>query len=489
MSQKFPDITQNSYIDTGILDLQDRDDSTLTLFSGVNEPSNPFLDAFWNDLTNNCLKYYYNDSWQTLIDYEKVYISKSNVGIKYQPLNQNLTQYSSTTVNEMGFIAYNTFVPMSSFFISKLSVDFVDSIELGKLAYKNSLTSLDIENSSIPEEKLSGEVQTTPVFNIGDIIPSFSPGNKSGCIKLSKSSANIFTIGATASSSTYKGDKYKNLYEFLWTNYEDLQIYNSGGVITTRGESWSKDWSSNKRLALPSIKSPNEDKPKDILVESSQSGIIRIGKSGYYELTLVGGGGGGGAVGAGSGGHQESCSGASGGAVKDGIILLEDGDIISYEVGKGGLKGRICSDTGYPGSKGDSGGDSVVRLNGDNLISASGGEGGQAWWRHSFIAGNGGEGSLEQENVFYSGPNLINGESSASTNSNAIMSVSGPLGNNYGRGGDAQATSSYGSMPKDGFDGYFSLVYLSPKEYKTPDSGVVSTLDILYGGMNYFMKF
>ena len=117
MSQKFPDIESTDYIDTGILDLQDRDDAVLTMFSGDDEPSDPFQDLLWNDTVNKKIKRYNEGAWETIIDYESVYASIPWITTNFQPLNSNLTDYSSSEVSGTGFIN-NSWVNVSSFFIN-----------------------------------------------------------------------------------------------------------------------------------------------------------------------------------------------------------------------------------------------------------------------------------------------------------------------------------------------------------------------------------
>lgn len=493
MTQKFPNVTQNDYIDTGILDLQDRDDAVLTLFAGENSPQNPFQDLLWNDLKNKCLKWYNNNAWETIIDYGKNYITESRLKAEFQKLNSTLTNYASVNVgNRIGFVT-NTFIPISSYFINNLAKDFKGSLGLGSLAYKSKFSTSDFPDKTITVDKLSESIITTPIFKIGDVIPSFNSGNKSGCVKLSKSSNTVYTVGGTASNSTYKGDTYKNLFKFVWQNL-NLPIYSSGGVSTSKSsKGWETDWNNNKRLELPHIQNPSLNPPKEQSFTTGSNKNYTVTKSGYYEITLVGGGGGGAGNSAGTWGHQSLCCGAAGAGFK-GTILLNEGNVINYTIGTGGDKGASYSDWGNV-SEGGAGGNSVLKLNGSKLVTCGGGGGGKtdsykgnrggAWKGHE---PSGGSVTIHQTGKFSNVTNKKGADGYGTASGNKIE-VNGPFNNNYGKGGSAQGFGdNTPSILGDGYNGYFNIKFLSPKEYGTTDSGIKNTLDNFYNGINYFMK-
>lgn len=486
MSQSFPEITGETYIDSGILALQDRDNANLTWFSGDVAPSNPFEDLVWNDTHNKCIKWYHNSAWETVIDYGLNYITTTNLAYNYQPLNSNLTTYSGVTHSGTGFIT-NEWIPMSSFFINKLSKNVKNNIGLNSLAYKSKLTQNDIDNNSISESKLTTEIETTPVFRVGDVIPSFNQGNKAGCVKLSKTANTKFTVGATASNSTYKGDTYKNLFQFIWSS-KFIAIYNSNGKAASKGSTWTADWNNNKQLELPHIDLPDTNVPKTLKLTNGTNINYKITKSGYYYITIVGGGGGGSAMGAGTSGHQASCCGASAGAFK-GEVLLNENDIINYTIGTGGRK-ATGSDWGYPGAVAEDGKNTVIKLNGSNLVTAFGGGGAQTWWRSSWTSPTGGSATIHQANKFT--PNttvIIKGADGHGYNHWGWQTVAGPLNNDYGVGGSATAGSDYNPEANDGNGGFFSLEFLAPKEYGSSDSGRKKLMDGMYNSITYFMKY
>lgn len=498
MSQNFPEVTGETYADVGILALQDRDNSVLTWFYGEAAPQNPIENLVWNDFISKCVKWYHDSEWETIIDYGKNYITVTNLAANYQPLNSNLTTYSSVTHSGSGFIT-NEWIPISSFYINKLWKGFKDNIGLGSLAYKSKLSQSDISNGSISIDKIkSNERPTTdPVFKVGDVIPSFNQGNKSGCIKLSKTANTVFTVGASSSNSTYKGETYKNLFKFIWTN-NFIKIYNSNGKVASKGGTWSSDWNSNKQLELPHIDLPEADVPVEFNVNkdasrTGYSGTYTIKKSGYYYITLVGGGGGSAGNSAGSANHQSVCSGASGAAFK-GEILRNEGDVITYTTGAGGLKGKGWTDWGNPNiSEATAGGDSTFKVNGTTYVTCGGGGGGKTVSgkgnRGAGYRGyepSGGEVTLYVSGVF-SNMNKIKGADGVGGSN---VSVNGPLGNNYGKGAPAIGYSN-NAMPDlyDGYAGYLNIKFLSPKEYGTSDSNVKTTLDNFYKAITYFMKY
>jgi len=487
MSQNFPNITGEDYIDSGILSLQDRDNAVLTWFGGETTPVNPFEDLVWNDTNSKCIKWYHDDDWETIIDYGQNYITVSNLAYSYQPLNSNLTDYSEVSISGTGFIT-NEWIPISSFFINKLWSGFKDNIELGSLAYKSSLTQNDIADGCISMSKLATSVSTDPVFKVGDVIPSFNSGNKAGCVKLSKTANTVFTVGANASNSTYKGDVYKNLYQFIWTN-KFVAIYNSNGVAANKGGSWTADWNNNKRLELPHIDLPEANVPAVQKISSGSNVNYKITKSGYYEIMLIGGGGGAAASSAGTWGHQSACSGASGAGFK-GTILLDKDNIINYTIGTAGKAGNTKWDWGWPPSEGGAGGNSVLKLNGSNLVTCAGGGGSTAGWeRYSWTAGTGGSVTIHQANRF-SNVTSVRGADGHGTNDATMMSVNGPFNTTNGKGGSAQAWGD-NSTPKieAGGVGYFTLTFLAPKEYGTTNSTVKTALDNMYNAITYFMKY
>lgn len=492
MSQNFPNITGEDYIDSGILALQDRDNAVLTWFGGTATPNNPFNNLIWNDLSTNSIKWYHNSDWETIIDYGQDYITSSNLSVSYQALNSNLTDYSEVSVSGTGFIT-NEWIPISSFFINKLWSGFKDNIEIGNLAYKSKLGTQEIEDGSISIDKLTTTVDTVAPFKVGDVIPSFNPGNKSGCVKMSKSADVVFTIGATASNSTYTGNTYKNLFRFVWQN-QSLPIYNSNGVSTTKGSNWEADWNNNKRLQLPCYDVPNNDEPSERKI-SSGVGTFTVSKSGYYEVILVGGGGGGAGNSAGTWGHQSLCCGAAGAGFR-GTILLNKNDTVTYNVGAGGSKGNSQTDWGQGKSRGGDGGTSTFVVNGTNYLTCGGGQAGECnsykgnrgnGWIRPLPAG--GAVTVHVGNVF-TNVTSVNGGDGQGTSTGNVIQTNGPFGNDWGKGGSAQGFGNNApSKLGDGGSGYFDFKFLSPKEYGTTNSTVVTELDKLYNSITYFMKY
>lgn len=477
MTQKFPEINQDDYIDNGIIELQDRDNAVLTLFSGDSAPTNPFTNLVWNDLTSHSLKWYHSNQWEVMIDYSQEYMNQSNLIDNYQSKNNKLTTYSSVETGELGLITTD-WIPLSRFFLDNLAVDFEGSLQLGSFAYKSSITNNEIEDGTISIEQIRGEIITESPFETGDVIFSLSSNNnREGFVKLSKTKNVVFTVGGTSSNATYIGTSYKNLYKFVWENL-DLPIYANNGIESNKGENWELDWNNNKKLELPCIKIPEDSYPQDFSATYGTDVDYIISKSGYYEITLVGGGGSGDSYKTSRFGFNlRASTGASAGGFK-GQILLEEGDVLTYTVGAGGSSINI-----------ENGQDSSIVLNEDILVIAGGGEKGYA--RIPNIIAHGGAVTIEQPESFYSVVSNITGEDGVRYESEdrwtyEEISVNGPFLNDYGKGGSVIASSD----PKifSGNSGFFGIKFLAPKEYGTPDSDVKNKLDAFYEGISYFMK-
>lgn len=512
MSQNFPNITGDSYIDTGILALQDRDNATLTWFSGDSAPVNPIENQVWNDTLNKCLKWYHDSDWETIIDYSNEKITTISLASGYQPLNNNLTTYSDVTISEMGFVS-NEEIPVSSFFVNKLWSGLKDNIGLAALAYKSKISQNDVADKSVNVSKLSSAVTTTPVFKVGDVIVSFNQGNKSGCVKLSKSKNTVFTVGSTSSNSTYKGDLYKNLFQFIWSN-KFVAIYNSNGVKASKGSSWTVDWNANKRLELPHVDMPQDGAPTnktiisktmegigytyneavnlDLLTQfNSQktiSGKVTIPKNGYYRVILVGGGGG-------SSDRAPNANGASGyggaGGYFKGVLLLNKGQVIQYQIGYGGMRGEFFSrnlhfalTSGFDGS--------YSRITTTNVyINCPGGYGGRS---SLTSAGDAGIDQRSNTTGYYPGWTFAPSytinlpyytvEAKSTTNSRTSSWYQ-----TYGKGGARVIPEHSYDTGHVGNNGYISIEYVGPKEYNTDDTAKITALDNMYKAVTYFMKY
>lgn len=498
MSQKFPDIESTDYIDVGILDLQDRDDAVLTMFAGNDEPENPFQDLIWNDLSEKCLKRYNNNAWEILINYGNNYITEVRLEREFQKLNSVLTDYSSVNVNGTGFIN-NTWIPVSSFFINRLSQEIPNNIELGSLAYKNKITQNDIANNTIAITNLTETIETNPPYKVGDCIESFNNGNKEGCVKLSKSNSIKYTVGASSSSSTYSGSNYENLFRFVWTHC-NLPIYTSTGIITSKGASWQSDWNTNKRLELPHIDVASDGAPSNPTIiyssisgtRSSESldikttfnsqktvwGTVNIPKDGFYEIILVGGGGGS----SDRGDYPNNHSGYGGaGAYFKANVLLYAGNL-NYEIGYGGkgCNGYARNNCGWDGS--------YSRLSGNGIyINCPGGYGGRCS-RDSHVPS--GINDRANSTGFYQGWSFAPYYSITTWYQILESSFTGSRKNSwygyYGKGGDTVGSTSGGNVGENGF---ISINYIGPREYGTTDRNIIDSLNKLYSSLVYFMKF
>lgn len=496
MTQTFPNIQGTDYIDEGIFDLQDRDNSVVTLFAGYEEPENPFEDLVWNDLTNRCLKVYNNGSWIILIDYGKEYIAKERMLMYFQQLSGTLTTYSNVSTEGAPGFVNNTWIPISYFFINNLLTDFENSIGLKSFAYKSKIATSDFSDGSVSVTQLDNSIVTTAPYRVGDCIVSFNNGTKQGCVKLSTKASTIYTVGGSSSGSTYKGNVYQKLYEFIHTKM-NLRIYSSTGVITTKSSNWQTDWNNNKRLELPHIDLPTENTPNNTTIISSSingdrsgenlsitkqfnsqkvvSGTITIPKSGYYRLILVGGGGGS----SDRGNHDDGNGTGGAGAYFKATLLLNAGSA-TYAIGYGG---KGCDEyarnhCGFDGS--------YSRFSTQDVyINCPGGYGGRCS-RTSHV-----DSAILARAPYYQGYSFA----PSYTVNTGYLSIEGVSTNGlrqdswyspYGKGGDEVGGKSSGKV---GNNGFISLTYIGPKEYGTTNSTIINALNSLYPNLSYFMKF
>lgn len=299
--QKLHDIKTTDYIDTGLIQLLERDITALTLMSGETIPEDAPENVFHNNLKDKKL-YTNTDGWGKVIDYTSLYKTKGMLETNYQPLNHYLTEYSNVKVPEgAGVICYNVYRPISDYFRTKLLAttsndSFTSLLGLGKIAFQNTLSAVYIKDYSVGKELLAKSIITEPPFMTGDIRMSYaqtSP-NTNKWLKLAKG----VTIGNTFSGANYTGVMFKELFRVLWAN-KNISMVNSQNASVARGTSYEVDWNKNNRIVLP-------DKPGyydgiasgTTMFDSSkydhpEKYTFTVTTPGYYEITLVSGGGGG----------------------------------------------------------------------------------------------------------------------------------------------------------------------------------------------------
>jgi hypothetical protein len=247
------------------------------------------------------------------------------MALRYQPLNENLTNFSNTKVLGKGFISHKAFVAMSDFFSNALDLrtvsNFLKQLEIADIGYKNQITVNHVPENTISNDKFNPPLPVDPQFVTGDILRTFKLGNKDGFVPLETNR----TLGSLSSSASYRGSAYYPLYELLWKR-NVTNVYDISGNVATRGESALSDFQNNISVGLPNKSNGYSYSPNTVLTNatSASSGTIRVNQNGYYRLICVAGGGGG----------SNSFGGA--GAGIHCILRLAPGVTYSYTVGAGG---------------------------------------------------------------------------------------------------------------------------------------------------------
>lgn len=468
---------------------------------------------FWNPT---------NESWELIINPKLPPVKEFVLSTQYQRLNKNLTQYSKVEIPEgdKGLIVNGEFVPVGEIYITGLSnvnsiEDFKKVVGLGTLAEKSIINTTTIKNNSIPKSKISKDVIVDSPFKIGDTIVSLVNRVKDGFVRLSTSDSQNFTVGNFASSSTYRGDLYFNLFKFIWENLQ-TDIFTSSGGSASKGASVENDWLANKRLNIPTVLVPNAISPvvSELIPEGTTPGTYTVTiPSGVYRLIVIGAGGGCGARNILDSRKGPGGAGGCGGAF-DGYVNLTSGTY-TVVVGKGG-EGSNNSRAVYA-SLGTSAQDGYGSSFG-NIVICEGGTGGKGyrstnqkdkWWnnndwygwsRNESIGGQGGEVTLLDSSVLRkdSEPIIKKGENAkgltgGSNNQDMSRNIAGTAysvngiphgqGNGYNNGWDGSAEQ------KTGGDGYVSLRFIAPIEYDTIDPTKIKDLDNLYNSLNFYMKY
>lgn len=504
--QEYPHIHGEDFIDIGIEDVQRRDNSTATYFSGEKAPVGVPNHTIWNDTVNKILKYLEEDTWIPFIDYSKEKAHKIDLEKGYQPISNNLFELINHKGEGQGIDTGAEWIPISDFYINNFPKD----LNFGKLSKKSEIITSDLEDGVVTIDKLDSHIAAKSPTSIGDVILSLNQGTKDGFVKLSKTETNIFTVGSTSSNSTYAGLIYKNLYNFLWN--KNYTIYNRGGVVTTRGNNSEEDWISNKKIELPTVLIPGRNKPANNVVFSGGGGpgvyTVNIPEGRYY-VTCVGGGGG-------SGGgcwKDDHKGGGGGGGSAAGFYGVVDFPKCTVEI-KIGNKGNGGDGTGSwtyalgnkPHMDGTDGEESYIK----GYITCGGGTGGKHygqgnskhgnggannWYgysRNGSMGGQGGKIIIHNNAAIHSYTVKSNGNNASGWHQgsdggrdNTWINGGDSVYNNYGYGADG----IYKSGGKDGGVGIVKIVYISPSEYNTFDTNIINGLDLLLNDLTFFMKY
>lgn len=463
---------------------------------------------FWNPT---------NESWELIINPKLPPVKEFVLSTQYQTLNENLTQYSKVEIpdGDKGLIVNGEFIPVGEIYITSLSDvnsidDFKKVVGIGTLAEKSIINSTSLENNSIPKSKISKNVIVDNPFNIGDTIVSLVNRVRDGFVRLSTSDSQNFTVGNLASSSTYRGDLYFNLFKFIWENLQ-TDIFTSSGGTASKGDSVENDWLANKRLNLPTVVVPNAISPvvSELVPEGTIPGTYSVTiPNGVYRLIVIGAGGGSG------GGNTKSDHKGSGGAggcgsAFDGYVNLTSGtyNVIVGKGGKGGIKQHSSGNTGR-GSCAYDGGYSKF----GEVVISNGGTGGKGymsdgckdndwygWSANESVGGKGGtvevldSSVLRKEDPTIKKGDDASGKYGGSDNRDYSRHIAGTAysvdGIYYGQGNNKGAKEYSDIEQKTGGNGYVSLRFVAPIEYDTIDPNKIKELDDLYNALNFYMKY
>ena len=367
MVQKFLDVKVTDYIDEGVTKLLDRDISVLSKMSGPKFPEDPIEDMWFNNTTERKVYTYKDGEFKLLIDYTYPYLGSETIASRYQPLHENLTNFSNTKVLGKGFISHKAFVAMSDFFANALDLrtvsNFLKQLEIADIGYKNQITVNHVPENTITNDKFNPPLPVDPQFVTGDLLQTFKLGNKDSFIALEENR----TLGALSSSASYRGSEYYPLYELLWQrNITD--VYDISENVATRGESALSDFQNNISVGLPVKSEVLDFKVNENVISTTGTTAqnVTLNRGGYYRIAVVGGGGGG----ATATKHSRGATGGSGAGFV-GIVKLDAGNY-TMTAGAGAAASGGYNYNGY------NGGASTFTVGTEKtvLISAGGGTGG-----------------------------------------------------------------------------------------------------------------
>lgn len=492
MTQDFKNITTSDRIDTGLLDLLDRDLTAITAMSGESDPENPPQDSLCDNRTLGVIKLNGN----VLIDYKNQLLNTTTLSSKLQPLNSILTAMSENTLVFPSIISTSGDVyPISSYGINATNAQSIDGAKA--LSKKSIIRTIDINNASITQEKFETPLSEEAQFKCGTLLYSCKTGERSGFLVLGTG----YTLGGSTSNGTYRNPKYYDLYEQLWQKTGAV-IRDYSGNIVGKGENALSDFDSGKTVDLPSVRqAPNSVIFTHESESTAQSLEVTLENTGDYEIICVGGYGGY-VIGSmtwkkGASFYQHnwrytfSAAAGGSGALARGVFSFRSSTSLqplTVTIGANVAdKYDHWSDTGNSDGRslwfyGNNGTATEVSYNGNVIVSAGGGTGGYTdIWRNCNNAtpsgGIGGTGSVDSSALEST---IINGNNGSTAHGNFsagchIDAGASPVPEDmfldkfYGRGNSA---TSYGTILNQGWSisspatpAYVKITYLGTPSY------------------------
>lgn len=267
MSQDFNRVLLTDKIKDSLSTLLGRDETALTLSAGNSEPQTIEAGMEGRLCLRTDLKVIKVLTsidpviWEDAIDFSSESADKNWVEENFQPVNDNLTALSNVVV-ESGDIPYFTSnKTMSTFKYTDFSVNLLSAeneeevrstLGLKKLATVDSINDDNVDeliaDHAITVDKLDyNPITAEQGFQTGDIKETYNSSEEEGWIIIS---ADGTSIGSSDSGAQFKGDSYINLYTKIWAN-AGVKALSSAGAEVSKGTSANSDWSSNRRLVLP----------------------------------------------------------------------------------------------------------------------------------------------------------------------------------------------------------------------------------------------
>lgn len=262
MSQNYQKINLTDKMYDSLPKILERDNASATAFSGNNYPQEienwmKGLICLRLDLKQlNYLSSLDPVRWDTIIDFSQELATLDFVKTNYQPLHSVLTAFSSLPFAQNQLPYFNSNTTMSTLPISNFGKRIMNTenaetarelLELGNLSTKDKITSDDIVNGSITEDKLAyTPIKEKDGYTIGDIKESFNSDIEEGYILMK----NDISIGAEESGATYTGDEFQSLFMKLWILDSVIMLDSSGNQIG-KATTATGDWGAKRRLVLP----------------------------------------------------------------------------------------------------------------------------------------------------------------------------------------------------------------------------------------------
>lgn len=267
MSQIYEDIAVTEKVYNSLSKLLERDKTGVTCSSGIAFPQEIESWMIGRMCLRTDLKCLYCLSstdpvtWTLVLDFSQPLATVAEVQENYQPLNSNLTALSNIAMSSNSIPYFDSNKTMNVLSLSGFGKDLINTandesarnlLGLGSLSTVSKITASNVDSIISDGIITSNKLDYIPIteddgYTLGDVKCSYDSESENGYLDLDKG----YSIGNSASGATHKGDIYSNLFFKLWS-LSNIVLQDSTGKVTSKGSSASSDWTSNKRLILPS---------------------------------------------------------------------------------------------------------------------------------------------------------------------------------------------------------------------------------------------